>query len=285
MGGIGAIISAVSGHEREGDAIEAQSEATDQAIEFQREALQAQQDMMRPWSEAGEESLDQLRNVLGDGPPKYDRPTFEEYQASPWYDYQVGEGVEAMDRSAAARGMLDSGAQRKALNEFGQKAADMDYQNWLNREYTGDQWELGQWYNALTPYQSMAGVGQTTQNVLAGLGATAAGAMGGAALQGGQATADSLRNRANITTGLMNSLGETGAGIGNYFMNRYSPYGGYGQTNYSGGVQNNGPGGPGVSNYLSATGMYSPGNFGSAAGSQIYTGGNTGGGATTAMFM
>lgn len=55
------------------------------------------------------------------------------FQQTPGYQFQVDEGVRALDHSAAARGMTASGAQMKALTRFGQGTANQEYNNWLNR--------------------------------------------------------------------------------------------------------------------------------------------------------
>jgi hypothetical protein len=106
-----------------------------------------------------------------------------QYQQSPYYNFLVGEGTKALERGAASKGNQFSGAQGKALTTFGQNMALTDYDNWLKN-----------WYQSLTPYQSLAGLGQTAgsqtgaasmqtgsnvaQNTLAGGNAQAAGQMG-----------------------------------------------------------------------------------------------------------
>jgi len=106
-----------------------------------------------------------------------------QYQQSPYYNFLVGEGAKSLERGAASRGNQLSGAQGKALTTFGQNMALTDYDNWLKN-----------WYQSLTPYQSLAGLGQTAgsqtgaasmqtgsnvaQNTLAAGNAQAAGQMG-----------------------------------------------------------------------------------------------------------
>jgi hypothetical protein len=53
------------------------------------------------------------------------------YQASPGYQWQLGQGLNAIDSSAASKGLLGSGDTLKAEQEYGQGLANQDYQQWL----------------------------------------------------------------------------------------------------------------------------------------------------------
>lgn len=54
-------------------------------------------------------------------------------QEDPGYQFRMNQGVSALDRSAAARGMLQSGAQQKALTQYGQGLASSELQSAFNR--------------------------------------------------------------------------------------------------------------------------------------------------------
>jgi hypothetical protein len=86
---------------------------------------------LAPWMESGVSSLkdleriqDQYENVIQD-PNKYIE--------SPGYNWLLKQGVDAIDRGAAARGKLDSGENQKDLMRFGQGLASQDYANYVNR--------------------------------------------------------------------------------------------------------------------------------------------------------
>lgn len=51
----------------------------------------------------------------------------------PGYKFRLEEGQKALDRSAAAKGMLLSGAQIQATNDYNQGMASQEYGNWWNR--------------------------------------------------------------------------------------------------------------------------------------------------------
>lgn len=55
------------------------------------------------------------------------------FYASPGYRFRLDEGSRAYDRSAAARGMLLSGAQVKAQTRYGQGVASDEFGNYTNR--------------------------------------------------------------------------------------------------------------------------------------------------------
>jgi hypothetical protein len=54
-------------------------------------------------------------------------------QQDPGYQFRMGQGVNALDRSAASRGMLQSGAQQKALTQYGQGLASGELANAFQR--------------------------------------------------------------------------------------------------------------------------------------------------------
>jgi hypothetical protein len=56
-----------------------------------------------------------------------------DYQADPGYGFRLSEGMKAMDRSAASRGGLLSGATLKNAQRYGQDLASQEYQNAYNR--------------------------------------------------------------------------------------------------------------------------------------------------------
>jgi hypothetical protein len=85
----------------------------------------------------------------------------QQFQADPGYGFRMSEGMKALERSAAARGGLLSGGTGKALTRFGQEMGSQEYQNAFNRYQAERQARLN-------PLQSLAGVGQTAAQNLAG---------------------------------------------------------------------------------------------------------------------
>jgi hypothetical protein len=87
----------------------------------------------------------------------------EDFQKDPGYDFRMSEGMKALERSAAARGGLNSGATLKALTKYGQDFAANEYQNAYNR-FSNDA------SNRFNRMSQLAGMGQNAQNVSAQLG-------------------------------------------------------------------------------------------------------------------
>jgi hypothetical protein len=153
-----------------------------------------------PWRKVGEEALNTLTAKVNAGPGAYTK--------SPGYDFRLGEGTKAIERSAAARGGVLGGSTLKALTRFGQDYATNDYQNFL-----------ANYYNSLTPLQSLAGVGQTTASQNAVQGNQVAGQIGANTVNTGLAAGNALAtgqiNQANSISGALNS------GANNYLMWKY----------------------------------------------------------------
>jgi len=109
---------------------------------------------------------------------------YQGFTGSPDYQWRLDQGVQALDRTAAARGGLFSGAAMQASQQFGQRLAAQDRDNYLNR-LTG---LAGSGQNAAGMQGAAAqNFASGTSNALANIGnAQAAGAVGvGNALQGG----------------------------------------------------------------------------------------------------
>jgi hypothetical protein len=171
------------------------------------EGVQRQQ----PFLEAGTGFFNQLAALQRGGP----QAAQNFLQTDPGYGFRMSEGLKALERSAAARGGLMSGATGKALQRYGQDVASQ---------------EFGAAYNRLA---GLADVGPRAAGVMTGLGQTYATNVGnigmGAAQTAGQAAL--ARGSAYGRT-----AGDIGYLAGRYFSpqssNALIPGGGY--TGYTG---------------------------------------------------
>ena len=147
--------------------------------------------------------------------------TLADYEADPGYQFRLTEGQKGLDRSAAARGGLQSGTALKAAQRFGQDYASNEYGNAYNR-YNTDQTTQ---YNRLA---SIAGLGQTANSANQAAGGNYANAVGGYAMT-------NAANQGNAALAGANSRGSAFSGIGNAFgrasYNWGQPSAGY--TNYN----------------------------------------------------
>ncbi len=137
----------------------------------------------------------------------YITPDIGEYmsnylRSTPGYQFRMDEGVNALNRSAAAKGMLYSGAQQKALTTYGQGLADQTYNALLDR------------------IANLSTGGQNAAVQLGGIGANAASNVASTQVASGQAQAQGIYNAYNArqsayntdTNNLMSMLG-LGTGI------------------------------------------------------------------------
>jgi hypothetical protein len=122
----------------------------------------------------------------------------------PGYGFRMSEGMKALDRSAASRGGLLSGATLKGAQRYGQDLASQEYQNAFNRYQTNRA-------NQLNPLQSLAGQGQTTATALGQQGANMASNIGNAymtsAANTGNAAMAASGQRQSAFGGAANMLG------------------------------------------------------------------------------
>ena len=174
-------------------AASAQAAAAEQAGEQQRAIFERQVELSAPYRAAGEVALNKLTPMA----TEYTPFGMEQFQADPGYGFRLSEGQKALERSAAARGNLLSGGTGKALTRYGQEMGSQEYMNAFNRYQTERQARLN-------PLQSLAGVGQTASQQLAGqagqFGSNMAEAIGAA----GQARASGYMGTANAITGGLN---------------------------------------------------------------------------------
>jgi hypothetical protein len=167
-GAVGLVGSALAGGKAGGGSQQAQ-----QALAQQR------QDLM-PWVNTGGQALGQTANLLGlNGQPAADA-AMATFQQSPGYQWQLGQGLRAVDAGAAASGMLRSGATLKAEQTYGRGLANQDFSNYYNRlaglSQLGEQGAAGGASTAQTGANLAQGAGNTQAsiygNLASGLGST-----------------------------------------------------------------------------------------------------------------
>lgn len=99
-----------------------QAAAANCAADLQMQMYQQAVAREQPWVTAGGTALTQIGGLLGLEGYKAQDPTAT-LQATPGYQWGLSQGTQALDRSAAARGMALSGPQRNAIQAFGQNYA------------------------------------------------------------------------------------------------------------------------------------------------------------------
>lgn len=230
-------------------ASQAQLQSTRESIAAQEKAFNKQLELQAPFREAGLKGQNRLMDLLGisgntkaQGYGSMSTPfTTENMYQDPGYAFRLNEGIKALDRSAAARGGLLSGAQLKGVQRYGQEYAANEYANAFNRQ----QLERA---SILNPLQSLSGQAQTSANTMSQAAGNLGAGESAALLAGGNAVASNMigagNARASGYIGSANAFnsalqGATGGYIGyqqqqqqNALLNRYLGGGG---SSYGGG--------------------------------------------------
>lgn len=139
--------------------------------------------------------------VYGGGFGSLDRDfSLADFHTDPGYQWRMDQGIQALDRSASARGQLFSGGELKALDRYNQGFASNEYQNAFSR-YTQNQ---GNRFNRLA---ALSGIGQAAQNQMTGYAQN----LGPSLAQGyygiGNAQAAGAYGQANAINNGLNGLG------------------------------------------------------------------------------
>jgi hypothetical protein len=219
IGAGGAVVGGLISGNAATSAAGTQAAAANRAADLQNQQYyQTRQDYM-PWLNAGEQALSMLVPLA----TNYTPFSMAQFQADPGYGFRMSEGMKALERSAAARGGLLSGATLKGIQRFGQDLGSQEYQNAFNRYQT-------ERAARLQPLQSLAGVGQTTAQQLGQAGQTMASNVGEALTSGAAARASGYVGQANALAGALG--GVANAYMQGQMLNRLMPAGGGGGYNW-----------------------------------------------------
>lgn len=140
--------------------------------------------------------------------------SMSDFEQDPGYAFRLNEGQKALERSAAARGGLLSGAQGKAMQRYGQDMGSQEYTNAYNRFNTNQ----GNLFNRLS---SLSGGGQTATSNLATLGANAANNAGNYSTQAANASAAGTIQAGNAWSSGLTSAGDSLFGGGKSMFNLF----------------------------------------------------------------
>jgi hypothetical protein len=171
---------------------DAASSAADKANATQRDALAQARADVAPWVTTGGTANTATGNAAGlNGQPGYDA-AMAGFHTSPGYQFQLDQGLRAIDAGAAASGMLRSGATLKAEQTFGAGLADKEFTDYYNRLF--DLSKLGEGAASGSAAASQATGTSMAQTDLS-LGSAEASAYGNAAKGIGNAANNYANNR------------------------------------------------------------------------------------------
>ncbi len=176
-------------------AAKAQKNAANQQITESRREYDTSRADYAPWRDTGKAALDRMASIYGLNPTAggsgapATAPDYSSFYASPDYNFRYGEGLKAIDRGAAASGLLHSGAAVKAEERFGSGIAAGEFGNYWNR------------------LAGVAGVGQAATDTTTQAGMNATGQINNAYQQAGNARASSYANTGSaVNSGINNVL-------------------------------------------------------------------------------
>jgi hypothetical protein len=224
-------ISGIMGAGAARQAGQAQSQASMMSALIQAQqaeaARQQQQKMyeesvarMEPFRLGGVAATNRMQELYGIGGNQaaagygsYAQPfSMADYQADPGYAFRVQQGQQAIDRSAAARAGLQSGAALKEAARFGQEMGSQEYGNAYNRFLQQRELQLRALQGLASPGASMAAqtgqlgvqTGANIANTMLGAGQ----ALGQGIEQAGQARASSYMGGQSALQGALSGIGE-----------------------------------------------------------------------------
>lgn len=208
MGWVSAIAgigSAILGKHTADKQARTQAAATDKAIAAQRlgfDYLKGNSNVNAAQQQGGQ-AQGIISGLLGlGGDQAAADKAFQTYQDSTGYQFRLGQGMDAITGSRAARGLLDSGSTLKALNDYGQGMGSAEFSNYLS-QLTGQQ-DIG-----LNAAYNVASQGQSAGSGIASAVQTGANNMNAIRQSGAE----------SIAGGLSTAL----SGFGSIFANRTAP--------------------------------------------------------------
>jgi hypothetical protein len=181
--GAGMIGGALISSNASENAADAQSKSAAEANATQRYIFDTQNEQAKPYREAGYNALEGLNGLMKDP---------SGITSQPGYQFGLNQGQTAIDRSAASRGSLYSGATLKALQRYGQ-----DYGST----------KLNESYNRLS---NIAGLGQVANGQSMQAGMNYGNNVSANQIGMGNAQAANALNQGNTWGNAVNQLGAYG---------------------------------------------------------------------------
>lgn len=237
LSGIGSIVgSGVQAHAAS-TAADQQAQSAREGLQFQEQVYGDQKQNEAPFVQAGQTSIQELMKQLQNGtfgpnsiaaPASFKAPTLADAQQTPGYQFQLKQGLQAIDQGAAARGGLNSGATQQSEQQYGSNLADTTYGNIFNQALStynaglsDYQAKLAGQSQAFNQLAAPAGIGQTAAGQINQVGSSTAGNVGNLLTQIGNSQAAGTVGTANAINGGIS--GVTNAGTQSYLLSQLFP--------------------------------------------------------------
>lgn len=105
-------------------------------LDFSRYSLDNAIGAYAPLTELGNQygkAVNLYQDALGVNGPQGNARATSAFQSAPGYQFQLDQGLQAVDRGAASRGMLGSGNTLMAEQKYGSDLANQNYNNYLTQ--------------------------------------------------------------------------------------------------------------------------------------------------------
>jgi hypothetical protein len=213
LNSVGNVVGSLLGSNASNSAANTQANAANQASQTQLQMFNTLQQNLNPYKQAGLPALQQLSQGTAPGGQFNSTFTPDQYTQSPGYQWQLQQGMNAMNNQANAAGMGLSSANLQSLGSYVTGAAQQDYHNAYNQWLSNRQSNMGN-------IMGLAGMGQ---NAAAGIGA--------GAMQTGNSIASNQIGAGNaLAAGQIGSANAWSGGLNN-ILNQQSQQGMLSQLN------------------------------------------------------
>lgn len=206
-----------------------QAQEAQNALDFQKQQWQTQQENLQPWLKAGTQGVTLLSDLANPQSPSYlqpwnqtfQSPTAEQARETPGYQFAQQEGLNALQRSAAAKGDLLTGGTLKDITNYGQGLADTNYQQAYNNAFNNYTAQYNQYQqaqaNQFNRTATQAGLGQTATGQLNQAAQQAASNVGNIDLTSGAQIGQNINNAGAATaSGYVGATNSLNNAFGNY---------------------------------------------------------------------
>lgn len=220
VSGVGSLFGGLFGGNASQQASEQYIKALQQAQSFMQGQEKQGLENYQPFLQGGQQAMGTLSSLLGTPGQgllqpwtgTFQAPTAAQAEATPGYQFQLQQGLGALQNSAAGKGSLLSGRTLADLNNYAQGVASTNYQNVFNNALTGYQTSYNSFLNNQNnAYQRLLGTSQLGLGAAQGSGNLISGIGGDiASLLGQQGAA-----KAAGTIGSANAIGSILPGIAN----------------------------------------------------------------------
>lgn len=201
-GGVG---SAIIGSNAANSAATAETNAADTATNTQLGIFNQTQANLAPYNQVGQSALSQLASLFGLGAGGSGPTAATAANATsaltqyPGYQFGLQQGTQALDRSAASQGLLLSGGQLKAAQQYGQGYAQQNA-----------------WGPYLSQLSGLSSLGENAAATAGNQGVQTGANVAQSQLAAGQAAASGIVGSSNaITGGISNSISGIQTGLNN----------------------------------------------------------------------